>query len=126
MVVDRFSAETTTVTVFVPGVRVLAPLTEAMTALESLGLAATEIAVTSASTVAVYSCTLGEKEGLMDPGEMPRWERLLSDDFFVLVEELLVEELPEEELPEELFPEELLEELPELPEVFAPGAATVS
>ena len=138
-----FSADTTTFTVFVPGESVLAPVTDAITALLSFGLAATEMAVTSASTVAVYACVPAENAGLIVPGEMPRCARLLSEDLAVPVPEvLLVVVLPaelEELLPEPvLFPE--LEELLLLPpeelllpllcplsvSVPAPGPATVS
>ena len=81
VLVAPFSASTTTLTVFAPGVRDFAPLTEAITALLLFGLAATDIAVTPASTVAVYSYVPAENAGLRLPGEIPRCDRLLSEDF---------------------------------------------
>ena len=99
-----------------------------MTALLSLGLAATEIAVTFASTVAVYSCVPDENAGLILPGEIPKCARLLSEDL-VLVVAVLEDELPDPELPvPELLPEELLPEevLPEELPLFVPVLVPVS
>jgi hypothetical protein len=58
----------------------LAPFTAAITALLLLGVAATEMRVVPASTVAVYSWVPAENEGLRLPGEILSRARELSED----------------------------------------------